>query len=65
MLTGKRFTAAECERMGLVNGVVPRAEMLDAARALAQDAVIVDTHIDAPGMLTDRWMDLGVDAPGR
>jgi membrane dipeptidase len=27
--------------------------------------VIVDTHIDAPGMLTDRWMDLGVDAPGR
>lgn len=36
-----------------------------AARALAQDAVIVDTHIDAPGMLTDRWMDLGVDAPGR
>ncbi len=37
----------------------------DAARALAQDAVIVDTHIDAPGMLTDRWMDLGSDAPGR
>ncbi|MGV8940898.1 MAG: dipeptidase [Lysobacter sp.] len=37
----------------------------DAARALAQDAVIVDTHIDAPGMLTERWMDLGVDAPGR
>ena len=37
----------------------------EAARALAQDAVIVDTHIDAPGMLTDRWMDLGVDAPGR
>jgi membrane dipeptidase len=37
----------------------------DAARALAQNAVIVDTHIDAPGMLTERWMDLGVDAPGR
>ena len=35
MLTGKRFTAAECERMGLVNRVVPRAELLDAARALA------------------------------
>lgn len=31
----------------------------DAARALAQDAVIVDTHIDAPGMLTEHWMDLG------
>lgn len=37
----------------------------DVARALAQDAVIVDTHIDAPGMLTDRWMDLGTEAPGR
>ncbi len=37
----------------------------DAARALAQDAVIVDTHIDAPGMLMERWMDLGIDAKGR
>lgn len=37
----------------------------DASRALAQDAIIVDTHIDAPGMLTERWMDLGNDAPGR
>ena len=37
----------------------------DAARQLAQDAVIVDTHIDAPGMLMDHWMDLGVDAKGR
>lgn len=35
MLTGKRFGAEECERMGLVNRVVPRAELLDAARALA------------------------------
>ncbi|WP_226469707.1 dipeptidase [Luteimonas panaciterrae] len=31
----------------------------DVARALAQHAVIVDTHIDAPGMLTEHWMDLG------
>ncbi len=37
----------------------------DAATRLAQDAVIVDTHIDAPGMLTDRWMDLGEAAQGR
>ena len=37
----------------------------DAARKLAQDAVIVDTHIDAPGMLMDHWMDLGIDAKGR
>ncbi|MDX2170226.1 MAG: enoyl-CoA hydratase-related protein [Deltaproteobacteria bacterium] len=37
MLTGKRFSAAECERMGLVNHVVPRAELLATARALANE----------------------------
>lgn len=37
----------------------------DAARKLAQDALIVDTHIDAPGMLMEGWKDLGVDAKGR
>lgn len=30
-----------------------------AAHALAQDAVIVDTHIDAPTALLKRWADLG------
>ncbi|MEO6102349.1 MAG: dipeptidase [Pseudoxanthomonas sp.] len=38
---------------------------LDDARKLAHDAVIVDTHIDAPEMLMDGWKDLGVDAKGR
>jgi membrane dipeptidase len=37
----------------------------DAARKLAQDAVIVDTHIDAPELLMDDWTDLGNDAKGR
>ncbi|GAA3920862.1 dipeptidase [Luteimonas lutimaris] len=41
------------------------AQATDAARALAQDAVIVDTHIDAPGMLMDGWKDLGEEAEGR
>src|SRR3546814_9910644 len=41
------------------------AQATDASRALAQDAVIVDTHIDAPGMLMDGWMDLGKEAEGR
>src|SRR5690606_27025898 len=41
------------------------AQATDASRALAQDAVIVDTHIDAPGMLMDGWMDLGAEAEGR
>src|SRR3546814_13627850 len=41
------------------------AQATDASRALAQDAVIVDTHIDAPGMLIDGWTDLGEEAEGR
>jgi len=34
-----------------------------AAKQLAQDAVIVDTHIDAPTELMKRWMDLGAATP--
>jgi membrane dipeptidase len=41
------------------------AEAPQAARKLADDAVIVDTHIDAPGILMDKWADLGTDAPDR
>jgi len=39
------------------------ADATDAARKLAQDAIIVDTHIDAPGILMQRWSDLGIDSP--
>src|SRR5690606_29018371 len=35
------------------------------ARTLAQDAIIVDTHIDAPGILMDSWADLGNEAKDR
>ena len=34
-----------------------------AARQLAQDAIIVDTHIDAPGGLMSHWADLGKASP--
>ena len=34
------------------------AQATDASRALAQDAIIVDTHIDAPGELSGGWRDL-------
>ena len=37
----------------------------EAARRLAQDAVIVDTHIDAPSELIAEWHDLGVATPKR
>ena len=41
------------------------ANAQDAARKLAQDEVIVDTHIDAPGILMDTWADLGIEAKDR
>ena len=41
------------------------AQDLDAARRLARQAVIVDTHIDAPGILMDTWADLGIEAKDR
>ena len=43
----------------------PLAQAQDAATKLAQDAIIVDTHIDAPGILMDKWADLGVEAKDR
>jgi membrane dipeptidase len=41
------------------------AQAPEAARRLAQDAVIVDTHIDAPGILGDKWADLAYEANDR
>lgn len=41
------------------------ASAQDAGRRLAQDAIIVDTHIDAPGVLMGKWADLGADAQDR
>ncbi|MES2670940.1 MAG: dipeptidase [Pseudomonadota bacterium] len=39
------------------------AEATPAARKLAQDAVIVDTHIDSPTELMKGWLDLGEAQP--
>jgi len=39
MLTGRRFGAEEAERIGLLNRVVPRAELLDAAVDLAEQVI--------------------------
>lgn len=36
-----------------------------AARQLAQDAIIVDTHIDAPSELQGEWKDVGELTPSR
>lgn len=40
-------------------------EPTTAAQVFARDAVIVDTHIDAPGELLDGWRDLGEPTPDR
>ena len=37
MFTGKQYSAAECERVGLVNRVVARAELHNAAQTLAHE----------------------------
>jgi enoyl-CoA hydratase/carnithine racemase len=39
LLTGKSMTAAEAERWGLVNEVVPAAELMDAARRWAAEII--------------------------
>lgn len=41
------------------------ADAPPAAIKIAHDAVIVDTHIDAPTGLMGKWADLGNEAPGR
>ena len=41
------------------------AQAPDAAQRLAREAVIVDTHIDAPGILVGYWADLGGPVPDR
>lgn len=37
MFTGKQYAAADCERVGLVNHVVPGAELMPTARAMATE----------------------------
>lgn len=41
------------------------ASAQDAAHKLAQDAIIVDTHIDAPSMLLERWSELAGEVKDR
>ncbi len=49
----------------LIAGSTLATETTPAARQLAQDAVIVDTHIDAPSELLRQWKDLGELSEGR
>lgn len=49
----------------LLSGSSHAAQAPEAARRLAQQATIVDTHIDAPGELVSQWNDLGLATPTR
>jgi enoyl-CoA hydratase len=62
LLTGEMIDAAEAYRIGLVNRVVPAAELISAARALlttilAQGPLAVAHCIEA----VDRGLDMGLD----
>ena len=48
-----------------IAGCLHASEPTDVAKKLAQDAVIVDTHIDAPELALDEWHDLGSLTPER
>jgi membrane dipeptidase len=48
-----------------IAGCLHASESTDVAKKLAQDAVIVDTHIDAPELALDEWHDLGSLTPER
>lgn len=59
-----RLLTAACIA-GLFAASTASAQVPESARQLAQDAVIVDTHIDAPGALLDHWSDLGHASPDK
>ncbi len=54
-----------CLAVLLATGNLFAAEARTDPRQLAREALIVDTHIDAPGELMDGWRDLGALTPDR
>ncbi|WP_457098066.1 dipeptidase [Lysobacter sp. P5_B9] len=60
-----RNTLAVLVSFSLLLSNAQAAPAPEAARRLAQDATIVDTHIDAPEGLVDHWDDLALPTPGK
>ena len=60
MLTGRRFSADEAMRIGLLNRLVPREELLDSARSLAAE---IAGNSEYGVYMTKVGMWLNVDAP--
>ncbi|MFD0725626.1 dipeptidase [Lysobacter brunescens] len=50
--------------LALLSATTQATDATPAARKLAQDAVIVDTHIDSPTELMKQWKDLGETQSG-
>jgi len=70
MLTGEAIDAAEAFRIGLVNKVVPAAELLASARALAQEMLkqgplAIAACIEAVDIGLDRGLESGSAAEAR
>jgi len=66
MLKGLAFVVTSLFLPGVALAAeAPPSLATPAARQLAQDAVIVDTHIDAPSELLKEWKDLGELTAGR
>jgi enoyl-CoA hydratase len=62
ILTGRPFDAMEAARLGLVNRVLPAAELLDAALALAAElATKPPATLAAALMAIHRGMDASID----
>jgi crotonobetainyl-CoA hydratase len=47
-LTGRRYSAAEAKNMGLINGIVPGAELMAKARAVA-DTIVAGAPLSVSG----------------
>src|ERR1700741_3827221 len=60
-----RIPPAVLVSLSLLLSNAQAAQAPEAARRLARDATIVDTHVDAPTELLDHWNDLGLPTPTR
>ena len=60
-----RIALLSVSLLALLSNASNAGQAPDAARRLALDATIVDTHIDAPSELIAQWSDLGLATPTR
>jgi enoyl-CoA hydratase len=63
MLTGRTISAQRAYEIGFVNRVVPRAELIDAALAMADDVIAcAPLSVDVTRRIVRHTMNMGLDA---